>query len=331
MKKEVIDIVEYKEKIIDVPLSQIEFNKFNPRKRFVDSEEDVLIDSILSKGLLNPIIVYKRTKDKQFVILDGERRFRAFKKLNKKDISCHVLEKEPTELENLSMMFHIHNVREEWTDFAIAQTLVKVIYEMGKDLKHLERQDKLELSRITSLSEYKINKYLVFYDYPQGIINKFMQSEMKEVPNKGMDPDILAEMHAPIKIIEQDLPDFLKKYNKEKIIDACIKKKAKGIIKTNREFRQLKKSLSAMKKGNPRKEVMFDHLESFVRNLEITPQYVFEQTAEAIYQIESILKKTDLLVKELQNLNTNQMTKKEKERLRNGLELLTEQLKNKLG
>ena len=71
---------------------------------------------------------------------------------------------------------------------------------------------------------------------------------MKEAPDKGMDPDILAEMHVPIKIIEKEIPDFLKKYSKEKIIDACIKKKAKGIIKTNREFRQLKKSLSAIKR-----------------------------------------------------------------------------------
>ena len=67
MKKEIIDTVEYKEKIVDIPLSQIELNNMNPRKRFVDSEEDVLIESILSKGLLNPIIVYKRKKGQQYV------------------------------------------------------------------------------------------------------------------------------------------------------------------------------------------------------------------------------------------------------------------------
>ena len=82
------------------------------------------------------------------------------------------MEKEQTELENLSMMFHIHNVREDWTDFAIAKTLVKVIYEMGKDLKTLDRQDRLEISNLTSLSEYKIKKYLIFFDYPQSIIVK---------------------------------------------------------------------------------------------------------------------------------------------------------------
>ncbi|NWF90543.1 MAG: ParB N-terminal domain-containing protein [Ignavibacteriaceae bacterium] len=330
MKKEIFDTVEYKEKIVDIPISQIDLNDLNPRKRFVDSEEDVLIESILSKGLLNPIIVYKRKRGNRFVILDGERRFRAFKKLNKKEISCHVLEKEPTELENLSMMFHIHNVREEWTDFAIAQTLLKVIYEMGKDIKHLERQDKLELSKITSLSEYKINKYLVFYDYPQSIIDRFMASELKEEPDKGMDPDILAEMHAPIKIIEDELSEFLTKYSKEKIIDACVKKKASDIIKTNRDFRQLTKSLTAMKRGNVRKELMFDKLESFVKDLAVTPQQIFEQTSEAIYQVDSILKKTDLLIKELQNLNLNQITREEKSRLEDNLKRLTDLLNEKL-
>jgi len=46
--------------------------------------------------------------------------------------------------------------------FCDCQTLVKVIYEMGKDIKALKRQDKIELVKITSLSEYKINKYLSF-------------------------------------------------------------------------------------------------------------------------------------------------------------------------
>jgi ParB family transcriptional regulator, chromosome partitioning protein len=335
MKNKLLDTVEYQPKIIDVPLTQIEVDNLNPRKRFVDTEEDVLIESILSKGLLNPIIVFKRKKDNRYVILDGERRFRAFKKLGKnyEKISCHVLEKEPTELENLSMMFHIHNVREEWTDFAIAQTLIKVIYEMGKDLNNLSRKDKLEFSKLTSLSEYKINKYLVFYDYPQSIINKFMENELKEdeYKNKSMDPDILGEMHTPIKIIKEELPEFLKKYNQERIIDACIKKKAKGIIKTNREFRVLSKSLSAIKKeGGVRKEVMFEKLEAFINNLEVTPQNIFEETSETIYQVDSILKKTDVLIKEVQNLNLNQITKEEKNRIERNLARLSELLKNKL-
>ncbi len=157
-----------------------------------------------------------------------------------------------------------------------------------------------------------------------------MKSEMQEEPNKGMDPDILAEMHAPIKIIEQEIPEFLKKFSKDKIIAACIKKKAKGIIKTNRDFRALTKSLSAMKKGSVRKEVMFEKLESFITDLEVTPQSIFEDTAETIYQVESIIKKAELLIKEIQNLNLNQLTKDEKTKIEKYVSTLTQLLKNKL-
>ena len=330
MKPTSIDTVEYKEKIIDIPLNQIELNNLNPRKRFVDTEADVLIDSILSKGLLNPIIVYKKAKGNKYVILDGERRYKAFGKLNYKEIPCHVLEKEPTELENLSMMFHLHNVREEWTDFAIAQTLIKVIYEMGKELKGLTRQDKVEVSRLTSLSEYKINKYLVFYDYPDSVINKFMGSEMKETPDKGMDPDILAEMHKPIKLIKDELPGFLRKYSTEKIIDACVKKKANGIIKTNRDFRDLTKTLTAMKRGQVRKELVFEKLENFIQELETTPQTVFEQTSQNAYIVNDILKKTDQIIEELQNLDIRQITRNEKKQLQQNLKSISTLLRDKL-
>ena len=321
---------QYKDRIQNIPLTQIETNPLNPRKRFVDDEADNLIESILSKGLLNPIIVFKRKRDNKYIILDGERRFRAFQKVNYKEIACHVLEKEPNDLENLSLMFHIHNVREEWTDFAIAQTLIKVIDEMGKSIELLQRQDRLELAKITSLSEYKINKYLAFYDYPQNIIDKFLESETSDEPIKGMDPDILSEMHAPIKIIEKELPEFLKKYSKENIIDACIEKKANDIIKTNRDFRLLTKSLNAMKNGNVRKEVIFEKLESFINELSVTPNSIFEDTSETVYQVDSILKKTEVLIKEVQNLNLNQVTKDERRQIKDYIEKLSLILNNKL-
>lgn len=325
-----MDVTQYKSKIINVPLSQIETNTLNPRKRFVDDEADALIESILSKGLLNPIIVYKRKNDGKYIILDGERRFRAFTRLNYKDIACHVLEDEPTDLENLSLMFHIHNVREEWTDFAIAQALINVITQMGKSVTDLKRPDKLEIAKLTSLSEYKINKYLIFFDYPDVIINRFLKSEMQEEPEKGLDSDILAEMHAPLKLIEKELPELLEKYSKEMIIDACIQKKANDVIKTNRDFRLLTKSLNAMKDGNVRKEVIFEKLEQFINDIQTTPSSIYEETSLTVYQIDSILKKTDILIKEVQNLNLNQVTKEERIRIQENLVQLTSILNYKL-
>jgi len=323
------DIVEYKEKIVDVPIDQIDRNPLNPRKRFVDTEEDALIDSILAKGLLNPIIVFKESETNRYIILDGERRYRAYRKLNLKSISCHILENEPSELENLSMMFHLHNVREEWTDFAIAQTLLLIVDRMGKKHRNLNRQDRLELVSLTSLSEYKIKKYLSFYDYPEVVIQKFMDSEMQETPIKGMDPDILSEMHAPIKIIRKELKPFLTKFDEEALIDACVAKKAAGIIKTNREFRDLTKSLKAMQKGSVRRDVMNEKFEAFVENLEMTPHEIFESTAESQYHVDAILKKADSLIDEIQNLNLKQVTDLETKRINARLNTLNGLRKSK--
>ena len=85
-----------------------------------------------------------------------------------------------------------------------------------------------------------------------------------------------------------------------------------------------------MKNGSVRKEVMFEKLESFVKELEVTPQSIFEDTSETIYQVDSILKKTNSLIVEIQNLNLNQVTKEEKLSLENYLKKLTNLLINKL-
>jgi len=46
-----------------------------------------------------------------------------------------------------------------------------------------------------------------------------------------------------------------------------------------------------MRSGHVRKEVMYDKLESFIKDLEVTPQKIYEETSEALYQVDSIIKK----------------------------------------
>jgi ParB/RepB/Spo0J family partition protein len=303
--------IEYEDRIQKIPIDKIELNKSNPRKKFVESEEDELIDSITAKGILNPIIVYKK-KTGTYVLLDGERRYRACQRLNYKEMPAHILKHEPDTLENLSMMFHIHNVREEWTDFAISLSLREVIREMGKNVNRLLPDDIRSLTKLTSLSDYKVRKYLRFLQYPQEVVERFLESEKKEKPDKGVDPDILAEMHGPIRLIKKEIPSVLQKYPISKIIDACIQKKAKDVIKNNREFRFLSKSLTALKDGRVRKEVIEDKIIDFIRNIDITPEKVYADTSEMIYQLKAILDKSQFLLDELQNLDLRKLTENER-------------------
>lgn len=323
-------LIEYYPKIEDIPITKIEVNEFNPRKKFVEIEEDELIESILAKGILNPIIVYKKPKNGTYVLLDGERRYRACQKLNIKTIPAHVLMKQPSLLENISMMFHIHNVREEWTDFAISISLKKVVEELGKNVRTLKTADINELKKITSLSEYKLRKYLRFQDYPNDVVEIFLNSEMKEKPDKGVDPDILSEMHRPIKEIKKQMPDLLKTHPINKIIKACIEKKASNIIETNKEFRLLSKALSASKKGEIRKAVLKEKIIDFVDKKEVTPLNIYEATSQTVYQVKEIIKYSSKLHDDISNLNLNKLKQDELKQIRRELSRLLSLINQKI-
>ena len=323
-------LIEYKDKIEEISLDKIQPNELNPREKFLESEEDELIESILSKGILNPIIVYRRKEDWKYIILDGERRFRACRKLNIKAIPAHVLIREPTALENLSMMFHIHNVREEWTDFAISLSLKRIISELGKNINNLNTVDIRELKKITSLSEYKLKKYLKFHYYPDDVIAIFLEAEKKEKPGKGIDPDILSEMHKPIVEMKKQMPELMQKYSVKKIIQVCIQKKANNIIVSNKEFRLISKALTASKKGDVRTEVLQEKIIDFLEKPNLSPNYIYETTSQFIYQIKEINRNSDSLYEEINNLDMRKISSKEHSALKDKLQKLLELIEQKI-
>jgi len=305
--------VEYESGIQYIPISLIETNRFNPRQRFDEEELDELIESILEKGILNPIIVFKKKNDNKFVILDGERRYRACLKLpDIQEMPARILLKQPDKLESLSIMFHIHHVQKDWTQFAISMTLIEIIQEKGMNPEKLSQADKKELVKVTSLSEYKINKYLIFQDYPKDVIDRFLRSEIKGNPEPGADPDILLEMHRPIKQIKQIMPEILEQYSVSKIIDSCIKKKAKEIIKTNKEFRFLSKCLTAAKGRRINPHRLKEEIIGFIKNISTTPESIYKKTSEAFYQIDSVNKSVEALINELNDLNLANITHPDK-------------------
>jgi len=68
--------------IIRIPLKQIEVDKDQPRKTFQEIRD--LAKSILRQGLLEPLKVVRITP-RSYMLLDGERRYKALEILSKKD------------------------------------------------------------------------------------------------------------------------------------------------------------------------------------------------------------------------------------------------------
>lgn len=64
--------------IIEVKISRVEPNKNQPRKSFDREKLEALADSIKEHGIIQPIIVTK-TEDGRYIIVAGERRWRASK------------------------------------------------------------------------------------------------------------------------------------------------------------------------------------------------------------------------------------------------------------
>ncbi|WP_281883279.1 ParB/RepB/Spo0J family partition protein [Paenibacillus sp. YYML68] len=63
------------DKVVEIPLSQLRANPYQPRRHFNDETIQELADSIKEHGVIQPIIV--RTVLKGYEIIAGERRYRA--------------------------------------------------------------------------------------------------------------------------------------------------------------------------------------------------------------------------------------------------------------
>ena len=97
------------DKVIEIELSKIIPNKFQPRKEFNQIDIESLALSIKHHGLLQPIVV-RKISDK-YELIAGERRYRAFKHLEKAKIRAIIKE----EISNEAMLEYalIENIQRE--------------------------------------------------------------------------------------------------------------------------------------------------------------------------------------------------------------------------
>lgn len=90
-------------------LSKIKPNPNQPRKNFEDKSLKQLAQSIKEKGLISPITV--RKLDNKYIIVAGERRFRAHKLLKKKRILAYIIDANSNK--DIMYMALIENIQRE--------------------------------------------------------------------------------------------------------------------------------------------------------------------------------------------------------------------------
>lgn len=132
------------------PFSELEISKVypnpdQPRKQFDDIEE--LASTIKEHGLLQPITVVK--KDDGYMIVSGERRYKAHLFNEAKTIKAYILDTTDEKVEELTFIENIQ--RNDLTDFETAKYIVK-LWETGRYEK------KSDLAKKIGKSESYISK-----------------------------------------------------------------------------------------------------------------------------------------------------------------------------
>ncbi|MBE5825364.1 MAG: ParB/RepB/Spo0J family partition protein [Butyrivibrio sp.] len=113
--------------VVNVNITKVEPNRNQPRKTFDEDSMEDMIDSIKQIGIINPLIVVD--KGDHFMIVGGERRWRAAQKVGLKEVP--VIIKDLTE-EQIAVYSIIDNVqREDVNPIEAALAFQKLIDDFG--------------------------------------------------------------------------------------------------------------------------------------------------------------------------------------------------------
>ena len=113
--------------ILEIDVSKIDVNPFQPRSTFDKEKLDELITSIKNIGLIQPVTVRNISKNK-FQLISGERRLKAFKELKIKKIPSYVRNADDNESLEMALVENIH--RQDLDSIEIAISYKRLIDEI---------------------------------------------------------------------------------------------------------------------------------------------------------------------------------------------------------
>lgn len=112
-------------------LSKVIPDENQPRKYFQIEKMSSLKDSIKKHGIVNPLIVEKHGD--KYLIIDGERRFRAATELGLKEVPIAIIESKDPVARKIEQ-FHIQEQHEGWQPVEKAQVLIELCEVTNKPL-----------------------------------------------------------------------------------------------------------------------------------------------------------------------------------------------------
>lgn len=213
----------------ELEISKVFPNPDQPRKQFDDIEE--LAATIKEHGLLQPITVVK--KDDRYMIIAGERRYKAHLHNEAKTIKAYIVDVSEEEVEELTLIENIQ--RNDLTDFEIAKHICK-LWDSGRYEK------KSDLATKIGKSDSYISKSFNCLKLDSEILEDIEQNK-KDIPISVMDE--IARVKDPV--VQKEVYE---KYNNKEITRDEIKE-----FKPKKEKRYDDGVFEVVEENSPRENI----------------------------------------------------------------------------
>ncbi len=196
----------------ELVITKVYPNPNQPRKQFDDIEE--LAANIKEHGLLQPITVVK--KDDGYMIVSGERRYKAHLHNGAKTIMALILTSSDEQVEELTLIENIQ--RSDLTDFEVAKHILR-LWESGRYAKKSDlatRIGKSDSFVSKAFSCFKLDSEIIDHieenkkDIPISVMD-----EIARVKDKGTQKEVY-EKYSAGEITRDEIKDFKPKKNEIK-------------------------------------------------------------------------------------------------------------------
>jgi ParB family chromosome partitioning protein len=134
-------------RVIDIPISMIAVNPFQPRRNFDDAALQELADSVKAKGIIQPVLV-RRLADGQYELIAGERRFRAAKQAGLQSIPA--IARAANDAESMEMALIENLQRKDLNPMEAAKAYQRLMKEFGLTQEELSQRVGKERSTIAN-------------------------------------------------------------------------------------------------------------------------------------------------------------------------------------
>jgi len=213
--------------IAKIPVGIISPNPYQPRMSFDPEAHEELKKSILANGLIQPITV-RRTEDKKYQLISGERRLKACIDIGYKDIPAYIIQVD-TEEAMLAMALIENIQREKLNPIEIGYAYKRLMEECK--LTQEQIADRIGKDRTTVANSIRLLK--LPEEIQQSLINDDITSgharALINLPGENLQIEILK------KIIENNLSVRKVEQLVKKILTGEIEKK-KNILKSGKIY-----------------------------------------------------------------------------------------------